>query len=126
MPATPSDFISPDSLNWALTHVLRYGEGDIFPRAFEFEAYKTQWPEVLAHLSKIDLSSHEVGCSLKLLVPKGKWGSGWPARRTARAVCNCCRAPCRPSPAWLPTAPIASWAVRSEEHTSELQSLRHL
>jgi hypothetical protein len=74
MPATPSDFISPDSLNWALTHVLRYGEGDIFPRAFEFEAYKTQWPEVLAHLSKIDLSSHEVGCSLKLLVPKGKWG----------------------------------------------------
>lgn len=74
MPNPAQDFISPDSLNWALTHVLRYGESDIFPRAFEFEAYKAQWPEVLAHLSKIDLSSHETGCSLKLLVPKGKWG----------------------------------------------------
>lgn len=74
MPGKSPDFISPDSLSWALTHVLRYGESDIFPRAFEFEAYKAQWPEVLAYLSNVDLSTHETGCSLKLLVPKGKWG----------------------------------------------------
>ena len=74
MPATPPDFASPGSLNWALTHILRFRENDIFPHSFEYEAYKAQWTEVLDHLQKIDLSAHEVGCSLKLLAPKGRWG----------------------------------------------------
>jgi Reverse transcriptase (RNA-dependent DNA polymerase) len=74
MPTTPPDFVSPDSLNWAITHVLRFGENDIFPSAFEYGAYKAQWTDALSHLSKIDLSTYETGCSLKLLVPKGKWG----------------------------------------------------
>ena len=74
MPVSTPDFVSPDSLNWALTHILRFGENDIFPHAFEYDAYKSQWTEVLNNLKKIDLSKHEVGCSLKLLAPKGKWG----------------------------------------------------
>jgi hypothetical protein len=61
-------------LNWALAHTLRFRENDIFPHSFEYEAYKSQWTEVLDHLQKIDLSAHEVGCSLKLLAPKGKRG----------------------------------------------------
>jgi hypothetical protein len=68
------DFVAPDSLNWALTHVLRFGENDVLPTSFEFEAYKAQWPEILTHLSKINLSEREVEASLKLLAPKGKWG----------------------------------------------------
>lgn len=74
MPEKPQDFISPESLSWALTNVLRYGENDIFPTAFEYEAYKAQWPAVLENLRKIDLLSHEIKSSLKLLMPKGKWG----------------------------------------------------
>jgi len=71
---TSSDFISANSLNWALTHITRFGENDIFPFPFEYEAYKALWPEVLKTLSKVDLGTYEVGSTLKLLVPKGKWG----------------------------------------------------
>jgi hypothetical protein len=74
MSVASPDFASPGSLNWALAHTLRFRENDIFPHSFEYEAYKSQWTEVLDHLQKIDLSAHEVGCSLKLLAPKGKRG----------------------------------------------------
>lgn len=71
---TTSHLVSADSLNWALAHVNRYGENDIFPLAFEYGAYKAVWPEVLQILSKEDLATYEVGSALKLLVPKSKWG----------------------------------------------------
>lgn len=70
----PSDFVSVNSLNWALTHLSRFGENDIFPFPFEYEAYRAIWPEVLKILSQSDLTSYEVGSTLKLLVAKGKWG----------------------------------------------------
>jgi hypothetical protein len=70
----PKDFANTASLNWALTHVSRFGENDILPGAFEYEAYKAVWPDVLKHLQAIDLSKHEVGPTLKILAPKGKWG----------------------------------------------------
>jgi len=69
-----TDFVSQSSLNWALTHVLRFGENDIFPIPFEYEAYKAAWPDLLGLLGKVDLSAHEVAASLKLPMPKGKWG----------------------------------------------------
>jgi hypothetical protein len=74
MAGTTQDFISADSISWALTHTLKFGESDVFPVAFEYEAYKAVWPEVLANLKCVDLSAHEVGCSLKLLAPKGRFG----------------------------------------------------
>jgi hypothetical protein len=74
MPKSQQDFASADSLNWALTNVSRFGENDIFPVGFEYEAYKAAWSDVLGNLKGVDLSTHEVGCSLKLLVPKGRFG----------------------------------------------------
>ena len=31
------------SLDWALAHALRYGDTDVFPLPFEYEAIKHDW-----------------------------------------------------------------------------------
>lgn len=40
--------LSERSLDWALEHILNYGDTDIFPEAFEFDAIKHDWQEVKA------------------------------------------------------------------------------
>jgi hypothetical protein len=65
-----SESLSDSSLNWALQHMLRYGDTDVFPIAFEYSALKSVWPDVLDSLRNTDLANHELGPAIRMMVPK--------------------------------------------------------
>jgi len=67
-------YLRTDSLHWSLLHIMRYGDTDIFPVPFEFEAYQSIFPEILKYLTSINLTEHEVNASIKLMVPKSSSG----------------------------------------------------
>ncbi len=68
------DSLCADALGWALTHVKKYGDTDIFPVPFEYECIQSQSPRVVEHLSSIDLEVHETSPTLRLLMPKPGFG----------------------------------------------------
>jgi hypothetical protein len=57
-------------LEWSLKHLLRFYSSDFFPRGFEFEAIKADWPYIREHLLGIDLSTYVPKTPLSLLAPK--------------------------------------------------------
>jgi hypothetical protein len=69
---TVADVLAPASLEWALTHLSKYGDTDLFPRAFEIDAVKADWSTLKPVLQAIDLSQHGTSADRKLLMPKGK------------------------------------------------------
>src|SRR6266496_148843 len=68
------DHISDSALNWASQHVLRYGDTDVFPIAFEFRALRAVWPIVLEAARKTNLATHELGPAIRMMVPKHTTG----------------------------------------------------
>lgn len=38
--------LKANSLNWALEHALRYGDTDVFPLPFEYDAIQHDWTEL--------------------------------------------------------------------------------
>lgn len=65
-----NEFVGIPSLNWAIAHIQKYGDTDIFPTPFEYNLFKSIWPEVLTELKQIDISIHELSASLKMMSPK--------------------------------------------------------
>ncbi|HEX9273495.1 MAG TPA: RNA-directed DNA polymerase [Candidatus Binatia bacterium] len=68
------EFVSDSSLSWALQHMLRYGDTDVFPIAFEYLAFKSVWSDLLSTLRKTDLANHELGPAIRMMVPKHTTG----------------------------------------------------
>lgn len=68
------EFVSDSSLNWALEHIFRYGDTDVFPISFEYRAFKSVWPGLLDALRKTDLAQHELGPAIRMMVPKHTTG----------------------------------------------------
>lgn len=67
--------LSPDSLEWALKHVENYGDTDIFPVPFEFEAIRHCWDSGLRDsLSKQDLHQYDARVYRRCLSPKHRFG----------------------------------------------------
>jgi hypothetical protein len=64
--------IADASLDWALTHIERQGDTDIFPRPFEFEAIRAKWADVKQYLLAQDLDTWTVRPQRTCLTPKGK------------------------------------------------------
>jgi hypothetical protein len=64
------DNLSEASLDWAATHIQRYGDTDIFPVPFEYEAIRHGWDELRKTISGYDLSTYEVRPLRRVLVPK--------------------------------------------------------
>ena len=56
-----ADHLKEESLNWALAHVRRFGDTDLFPVPFEFQALAKAWSKVLPDLLAIDLAVHVCG-----------------------------------------------------------------
>ena len=52
--------LSKQSLDWALEHVVNYGDTDIFPEVFEFEAIKHDWQEVRGWIRSVDILKWDV------------------------------------------------------------------
>src|SRR5438552_1527997 len=72
--ALQPEHLSDSAMNWAIEHVLRYGDTDVFPIAFEFRAFRAVWPIVLDWARKIDLATHELGPAIRMMVPKHTTG----------------------------------------------------
>jgi hypothetical protein len=67
---TPVDRLAPASLDWSFKDHLTYGDTDLFPRPFEFEAMAPRWPTVRDHLASIDLRQRSSTKPRRFLVPK--------------------------------------------------------
>lgn len=66
--------LSEQSLDWALAHVLNYGDTDIFPEVFEFEAIKYNWQEVRGWIRSVDILKWTVRPYRRCLAPKHRFG----------------------------------------------------
>lgn len=64
------DMLRAESLNWAITHLLRFGDTDVLPVPFEFQAVRAYQPEVVGQLSSIDLGVHRTRAYVRVLTPK--------------------------------------------------------
>ena len=67
--------LSSDSLDWALKHIEKYGDTDIFPVPFEYEAIRYDWENNLKRmLSEIDLYNYKIRPYRRCLSPKHRFG----------------------------------------------------
>ena len=57
-------------LEWSLKHLLRFHSSDFFPKLFEFDAIKADWPRVREHLLTLDLATYVPKTPFTLLAPK--------------------------------------------------------
>jgi len=68
------DNLEQDSLDWAITHIGRFGDTDIFPVPFEYQAIRHAWPGIKDELAKTDLSTYQCRPFLRFCVPKPRGG----------------------------------------------------
>lgn len=66
--------LSENSLDWTLQHVLRYGDTDVFPIPFEYEAIHQDWDNIKRHLCSQNVLQWTVRPHRILLSPKAKYG----------------------------------------------------
>jgi hypothetical protein len=67
---TMPDNLQSESLAWALTHVQRFGDTDIFPVPFEYKAIAHNWDFVGRHLKTLDFASHKIFSDRRVMVIK--------------------------------------------------------
>lgn len=68
--SVPVDNVSSDALDWAVTHIQRFGDTDIFPVPFEFGCIKSSWNMLRPRLLDTDLSAYRTRGVRRFLVPK--------------------------------------------------------
>lgn len=68
------DNLRSDSLGWAISHILRFGDTDVFPVPFEYLAIKAFQTNVVKDLSGIDLNGYRTRSFTRQLIPKAKCG----------------------------------------------------
>jgi hypothetical protein len=64
------DNIQLSSLSWALAHVRKFGDSDIFPVPFEYEAIAHDWNSIGPDLHALDFDNHKVFADRRLMVIK--------------------------------------------------------
>ncbi len=64
------DKLSLAALDWALTHIQKFGDTDVFPIPFEYEAISHSWLGIRSELVSTDLSTYRPGALHRTLVPK--------------------------------------------------------
>src|ERR1700737_1786697 len=73
-------FLKPASLNWALKHVRKEGDTDLFPMPFEFEIIKKYCTTVRVELKAKEINTCDWRGPRRLMVPKSEFAF--------RAVCQ--------------------------------------
>ena len=61
--------VSEGALDWALAHLKKFGDTDIFPMPFEFDAIERSWDEVKTFLLKEDLDTWAIRSHRSCLTP---------------------------------------------------------
>jgi len=69
-----SDNLASESLDWANTHIKRFGDTDILPVPFEYCAIQHTWNTVRQELQDLDLGEYECRPLRRFLVPKPRGG----------------------------------------------------
>lgn len=64
------DNLKGESVDWAITHIRRFGDTDLFPVPFEYEAIRHSWPNLKNEICQIDLKYYESRSFRRFLVPK--------------------------------------------------------
>ena len=64
--------VAIEALSWALDHILLYGDTDIFPRGFEYDAIANSREDTLASLRKLELNYSTQQSHFELAVPKDR------------------------------------------------------
>jgi hypothetical protein len=59
------------SLDWAIKHLVREHDTDLFPLPIEIEAIEAQWSALLPEFEKLDVSSYVWRGGSRFVVPKG-------------------------------------------------------
>ncbi len=68
------DTLHAESVNWAIAHLLRFGDTDVLPVPFEFQAIRTFKTDVVAHLTSLDLEAYRTRAYVRVLTPKHPMG----------------------------------------------------
>jgi hypothetical protein len=66
------DQLNLQSIEWALAHVSKFGDTDIFPPVFEYNAIRDSWHQIRAHLSQLDVEVYKPRAVQQMLMPKAK------------------------------------------------------
>ena len=67
--------LQSSSLDWALKHIEKYGDTDIFPFPFEFQAIKNYWDsDIKPWIRSMNLLKWELRPYRRLLTPKNRYG----------------------------------------------------
>ena len=66
--------LTRQSLDWALSHVEKLGDTDIFPVPFEYLAIRQNWDSLATYLSSQDLDTWQVRPFRKCMTPKHRYG----------------------------------------------------
>lgn len=64
------DKLTPDSLDWALKHISKFGDTDLLPVPFEYEAVAHSWGWLRDEIMGVELADYRVGPAQRYLVPK--------------------------------------------------------
>ena len=62
--------LKENHLEWALKHLLKYADSDLYPRIFEFQAISHNWQEVKNYLLSLDLEKYQPKSPMINLAPK--------------------------------------------------------
>jgi hypothetical protein len=62
--------LSENSLHWAISHLKKFGDTDILPNPFEYEAIDFNRDDLVKKLSKQDILQWTTHTERKCLVPK--------------------------------------------------------
>lgn len=62
------------SLDWALAHVETFGDTDVFPTPFEYEAIRHDWDTLKTYLAEQNILEWKVRPPRTLLSPKARYG----------------------------------------------------
>ena len=66
--------LTESDINWALAHIEKYGDTDVFPTSFEYKAIRHNWDNIKQFLLSQDISKWVVRPNRTLLSPKAKYG----------------------------------------------------
>lgn len=66
--------LQEQSLDWALAHVEKCGDTDVFPTPFEYKAIRHDWETLRPELAKQDVLEWKVRPWRTLLAPKARYG----------------------------------------------------
>jgi hypothetical protein len=66
--------LNRESLDWSLKHIEKFGDTDIFPVPFEFEAIRFKWDDIAQDLSSRNLHNWHIRPHRRSLTPKHQFG----------------------------------------------------